>query len=94
MKWFTAGGMLMVSTEGPRRGPDGLFPSGTTTAEMREFLAAEYAWICRKYGSALPWLERRTLNALTPEQRQEWGDWRNARRLGLIHVDEGESNGR
>ena len=84
----------MGSTEGLRRGPDGLFPAGTTTAEMREFLASECERIRAKYGSALPWLERRPLNALTPEQRQEWRDWNSARRLGLIHVEEGGSNGR
>ena len=84
----------MGSTEGLRRGPDGLFPAGTTAEAMRAYLAAECERIRAKYGSAFPWLERRPLNALTPEQRQEWSDWVSARRLGLIHVDEGESNGR
>lgn len=83
----------MESTEGPlRRGPDGLFPSGTTAESMRAYLLAECERIRAKYGDALPWLERRPLNALTPEQRQEWGDWVSARRLGLIPVERKEND--
>ena len=84
----------MDSTDGPlRRGPDRLFPAGTTSTEIHAYLAAECEKIRAKYGTAFPWLKK-ALNDLTPDQRQEWHDWTNGRRLGLIHVHEGGSNGR